>query len=370
MKRILCTVLLLLFCSFLSNCFLNPLSQAVSETFFPTKEECKDCDQQRILAAAAAVFRPNIQGINAFAFDLSTTLSNNECASEICLGGFTDSVSDATITVTVPNGIVTSNLKATFAIAAGGKLEVDGVEQVSGVTANNFTSPVTYKFTDQSGATKNYTVTVNVAPSGDPVNGTIILTYSGSIVYLTKCTYGQVYRPGFNDCKGKGSASDNYGAITDSLIFCTSDDNSCDNGSSLTSGPLITACQSMENELPAMKVLGGMYSPVAPPDFNVYGSSASGALMSGCPGFSPTANPCSGGGTGGNLCSSGFSGVAINSTLFPDSYEGDYWTSTVCSATLAAKVSLIAPGLTNASLKSNVSASSKKALRCIRVNMS
>jgi hypothetical protein len=66
------------------------------------------------------------------------------------------------IAVTVPYGTVVTGLKATFS-TSGESVKVIGVEQVSGVTSNDFTNPVTYTVTAADSSTKDYTVTVTVA---------------------------------------------------------------------------------------------------------------------------------------------------------------------------------------------------------------
>ncbi len=43
----------------------------------------------------------------------------------------------------------------------GCSVTVDGVEQAGGVTANDFTSPLTYRVTAEDGSTVDYTVTVS-----------------------------------------------------------------------------------------------------------------------------------------------------------------------------------------------------------------
>ncbi|TGM20209.1 glycoside hydrolase xylanase [Leptospira stimsonii] len=366
MKRIFCNLILILLCGLSTNCFLNPLSQFVTDAIFPTKENCPNCTEQQLIALAA-VIKPNANGIKAFGFDLSSSFSNF-CASGICAGGITEAESNSTVTVAVPNGAIVSNLVATFSIPANSKLEVAGVTQVSGVTANDFTKPVTYSFIDENGLKKDYTVSVVPATNGDRVNGVLVIFSSGLDNYWTKCSYGQVYRPGFNDCQGKGSAGDDYGAITDTLSYCSTADASCDDGFSLTSGPLITACQSMQSDLPAMQSLSGVYSAIAPPPADLY-SGPNGSLMAGCPGFK-TVNPCFAGGSGGIVCLPGFTGIAIDTTLFSETFSGDYWTTTSCTATTAAKISMLGPGLANASVKNLVSSASKRALRCVRRNLS
>jgi uncharacterized protein YcbX len=67
-----------------------------------------------------------------------------------------------TIAVTVPSGTNVTALVATFA-TTGSVVKVGTTVQTSGVTANDFTSPVAYAVTDANGNTATYTVTVSVA---------------------------------------------------------------------------------------------------------------------------------------------------------------------------------------------------------------
>jgi hypothetical protein len=69
-----------------------------------------------------------------------------------------------TIALTVPYGQSRSGLVATFT-TTGTSVTVSGTTQVSGTTANNFTSSVTYRVNGADGSYQNYTVTVTVAPS-------------------------------------------------------------------------------------------------------------------------------------------------------------------------------------------------------------
>jgi hypothetical protein len=69
-----------------------------------------------------------------------------------------------TITATVPFGVDVTKLVATFA-TTGASVAVGAVAQVSGVTANNFTAPVSYVVTAADGSTQTYVVTVVIAPS-------------------------------------------------------------------------------------------------------------------------------------------------------------------------------------------------------------
>ncbi len=65
------------------------------------------------------------------------------------------------ITVGVPFGTNVSNLVARFTIT-GNSINIAGASQTSGVTGNNFSSPVTYTVVAADGTTKTYEVTVVV----------------------------------------------------------------------------------------------------------------------------------------------------------------------------------------------------------------
>ncbi|PKN89351.1 MAG: hypothetical protein CVU51_00765 [Deltaproteobacteria bacterium HGW-Deltaproteobacteria-1] len=64
-----------------------------------------------------------------------------------------------TIAVSMPFGTDRTNLVATFT-TTGTSVKVNSTVQISGVTAHNFTYPVTYTVTAADGTTQNYTVTV------------------------------------------------------------------------------------------------------------------------------------------------------------------------------------------------------------------
>ena len=72
--------------------------------------------------------------------------------------------STKTISITVPYGTNVTGLVATFT-TTGASVKVGGVAQVSGTTANDFTSPVVYTVTAADHSTTQYTVTVTVALS-------------------------------------------------------------------------------------------------------------------------------------------------------------------------------------------------------------
>jgi hypothetical protein len=71
-------------------------------------------------------------------------------------------ISGTSIVVTVPFGTDVTALVATFT-TSGASVAVGATTQVSGATANNFTSPVVYTVTAADSSTANYTVTVTIA---------------------------------------------------------------------------------------------------------------------------------------------------------------------------------------------------------------
>jgi len=78
--------------------------------------------------------------------------------------GHTGVISGTSIAITVPYGTIVTGLVATFT-TTGNSVTVGTTPQVSGITANDFTIPVTYIVTATDGLTKMYTVTVMVTPS-------------------------------------------------------------------------------------------------------------------------------------------------------------------------------------------------------------
>lgn len=69
--------------------------------------------------------------------------------------------STGAVSISVPSGTTVTALVANF-IYSGSTIKVSTTAQVSGVTANDFTSPVEYVVTAADGTTKTYTVTVTV----------------------------------------------------------------------------------------------------------------------------------------------------------------------------------------------------------------
>jgi hypothetical protein len=90
-------------------------------------------------------------------------------------------ISGTGIAVTVPFGTDVTGLVAAFT-TTGKSVEVGLLAQSSGVTANDFTGPVTYTVTATDGFIRNYTVIVSVAPStAKDITDFVILGVHGAI---------------------------------------------------------------------------------------------------------------------------------------------------------------------------------------------
>jgi len=103
-----------------------------------------------------------------------------------------------TIALTVPYGTNVSALVATF-ITTGASVAIAGTPQVSGVTANNFSNPVTYAVTAGDASTQAYLVTVTVAAAviGQSYGGGVIayILKSGDPGYHASVQHGLIAGP-------------------------------------------------------------------------------------------------------------------------------------------------------------------------------
>lgn len=102
--------------------------------------------------------------------------------------GGTGMIGANTVDITLPFGTNLSALIATFA-TTGASINVAGIAQVSGVSSNNFSSPVIYTVRAADGSTKDYTVTVTQAlnPAKDMTTFSILgytSTIGTSTIYL------------------------------------------------------------------------------------------------------------------------------------------------------------------------------------------
>ena len=71
-------------------------------------------------------------------------------------------ISDTSIKLTVPYGTDVTKLIAEFTVSSLAKVKIQQVEQVSGVTKNDFTKSVVYTVVAEDGSTKEYVVNVTV----------------------------------------------------------------------------------------------------------------------------------------------------------------------------------------------------------------
>ena len=88
--------------------------------------------------------------INSFSF----RNENNKLLSQ----AYNGEIVDKQIEITIPS--ITKNLVATFSTNAS-KVTVNGIEQTSDVTINDFSKPVIYTLTSESGKTETYTIKFN-----------------------------------------------------------------------------------------------------------------------------------------------------------------------------------------------------------------
>ena len=97
-------------------------------------------------------------------------------------GGIEEGViNDHAISVSVPYGTVVTSLISTFS-TSGAFVQIGNTTQKSGITANDFTSPVAYKVTAADGSTVVYTVTVTVRlNSAKSISAYSINGYTGVI---------------------------------------------------------------------------------------------------------------------------------------------------------------------------------------------
>lgn len=73
----------------------------------------------------------------------------------------TASINGNDISLTLPFGIQATTLSASFTVAQGASVSVNGVSQLSGSTVNSFVYPLVYTVNSKDGKTESYKVTVN-----------------------------------------------------------------------------------------------------------------------------------------------------------------------------------------------------------------
>ena len=113
---------------------------------------------------------------------VTVALSTAKALTSYSLNGITGSINESakTIGVVMPFGTSVTDLVATFS-TTGNAVTVGGVAQLSAITSNNFTSPVSYLVTAADGSSESYTVTVTVAPLSLGVAGNYALLANTTI---------------------------------------------------------------------------------------------------------------------------------------------------------------------------------------------
>lgn len=99
-----------------------------------------------------------------------TAASSAKDITNYSINGVTGQINEAakTISINLPSGTDLTHLVANFT-STGDSVKVDGTQEVSGVTINNFTTPVTYTVIAHDQTNQNFVVTVTNTPPLPPV---------------------------------------------------------------------------------------------------------------------------------------------------------------------------------------------------------
>jgi hypothetical protein len=97
---------------------------------------------------------------------LAAASASDKAITVYSLSGVAGKINEAakTIAVTLPTGTAVTSLAATFTSTGVGLPKVNGADQTSGITLNNFTNSVLYVVSATDASTATYTVTVTTAP--------------------------------------------------------------------------------------------------------------------------------------------------------------------------------------------------------------
>ena len=130
------------------------------------------------------------------------------------------SIQGSNIALFLPPGTNTGALIATFSVSGNANVTVNGVAQTSGVTPNDFTSPVTYTVNTTGSAPKTFSVSVTTGIQAIDQNVTAFMTQyniPGMAIAITlndKLVYANAY--------GKASVENNQAVTTQSLFRISS----------------------------------------------------------------------------------------------------------------------------------------------------
>ena len=132
---------------------------------------------------------------SSYTVTVTVAPSDAKLLTSFSLNGVTGTINSATqaISVVMPFGTSVNSLIETFT-TTGSQVSVGGTTQVSGITSDNYVSPVIYLVTAADGSTSSYTVTVIVAPSSAKMLNTYSLNGVTGIIDSTNKTIS-VYLP-------------------------------------------------------------------------------------------------------------------------------------------------------------------------------
>jgi CubicO group peptidase (beta-lactamase class C family) len=121
--------------------------------------------------AAPATSSPASSAKDLTSFTILKSVNGGAVDADVTIGG-------GAVSAFLPPGIDRTKLKASFTVSPDATVSVDGVAQTSGITANDFTSPVTYVVRAADGSTASYTVTLTTdIASVDQVVGAFMARY-------------------------------------------------------------------------------------------------------------------------------------------------------------------------------------------------
>jgi hypothetical protein len=112
------------------------------------------CQESDSASTTVTVLPDYLNDINSFSFEAD----NNPFLEEDVIG----QISGDSVYLVLPFATGLENLIATFNISDCATAYVDGIEQTSGVTVNDFSNPVTYQVVAQNGDDKYWTVVVDL----------------------------------------------------------------------------------------------------------------------------------------------------------------------------------------------------------------
>lgn len=120
---------------------------------------------EEVLKAKATTLNLNLEIVNDLTEISNTTFEADFLTFTLVAqtGEATIDNDEKTIDIEVANGTTVTALVATFTLSTGASAVVGETAQVSGTTANNFTSAVDYVVTGAAGKEVTWTVTVTVA---------------------------------------------------------------------------------------------------------------------------------------------------------------------------------------------------------------